>query len=348
MAQIINPQQTWQEALGSGLGSGIQTGVQALLEQKLQAMGQEQQANQRQKALEGLQKSGLLGENITPDALQGLKHVPETLLNTILKQKMQEPQNAAYARALQGILGGDEGSVGQLPAGLSAQQAGQLAELGIKKQKQIRESQKDIEPFLKEHGNDLKMSKELHKKATAMLENLEKNKAKFPKGLFGYKPDILQRDPDVRKYVADANTLVSLLAGSRKGTPTNFKIRLEQLSKPSLNQPIETQEALLRDIIGSAEDVFKTDETIRNIKKENKGLYPRDLVSQLVEQEGLPTTQKKTNPTPIKSGSLVSSVSADMRPVGQKAINTKTKEAFYWDGQDWITEKEWEQKNGSK
>lgn len=101
MAQILNPQPTWQSALGSGLGQGIQAGVTGLLEQKLAQMAQERQFAQRQQGIDALIKGGYLGdkEKLTPDVLSGLKYVPESTLNTLLKGNITAPQKAAETQA---------------------------------------------------------------------------------------------------------------------------------------------------------------------------------------------------------------------------------------------------------
>lgn len=328
MAQIINDPgraATFGQNFGQSLGSGLQ----ALLQHKL---GEKVQAAQQSKTAQGLQG---LGFN-QAEANQISMLAPE-IQSQVVKQKLQQPNQQSFAQALQGILGGSE--LGELPGGLTAQQAGQLAEIGIKKNKQIAESQKELKPFLQAHGQDLKNAKTIHQKATAMLENLEKNKAKFPTGLLSYAPEVTFRDPDVRKYVADANTLVTLLAGSRKGMPTNFKIKLEQLSKPNLNQPIETQVALLKDLLESSQDVFQADENIRRIKKENKGLYPTDLVERLVEEEGLPSREKPVAQQPsleIKPGASAAGIDPSQIPVGQSFTNPKTKKKYIWDGNELV------------
>ncbi len=348
MAQIINPTPTFAENLGAGLGHGLQAGVQTLLEQKLKAMAQEQQANRFMQSLSGLQKSGLIKEDFTPEALQALKNTPESLQPTLLKQLLQAPQQQAFAKAIQSAMGGEGAEADLQGGGLTGEQAATVANLQLKKQKQIAASQEKVKPFLDAHYADVRNAKLIRQKAQSALDILKKHRKKFPKGLMSYAPESFFRDPDVRKYAADLNTLVKLSSASTKGAVTNLKIKLEQLAKANLNQPLETQEAILNDFISAADSVDLETAEIERLRKENKGIYPEDISQKMSLFESGKSQQNIPQQQQIKSGSSVASVSADKRPIGTKAINSKTKEAFYWDGQDWVTEKEWEQQNANK
>ena len=171
---------------------------------------------------------------------------------------------------------------GAQPFDRKEQRAEEKHQLELEKGK-LAEYEK-LEPFLKGQAEDYKNAKNLSVVARRMKENLLKNKKKWP-GVTGYLPSGVFRDADIRKYIADANKLVLLSASSRKGQPTNFKVRLEQLTKPELNQPIQTQLDLLDDYIKDADEVFGNQRNIDRIRQENNGRYPRDLAQRLIESQ---------------------------------------------------------------
>lgn len=257
--------------LGGSLGTGLSQSLEGLVSGKLSQLEQRNQA-------EGIRA---LMPQFTPEQAQAfVQQAPE-----IQKQLLSIPQQESYAQALNQIIGGE---ASPLPSGarLNEKQFTQLAKLGLQKQQLEATQQEKLEPFLKGQAEDYTNAKKLYSKAKSMLENIKKNRRKFPGVLSGnIIPEKFRTDPDIRKYVADANTLVTLLAGSRKGQPTNFKVKLEQMSKPNLGQPIESQIALLEDIIKDSESVFKTQKKLSDIKQEHGGKYPRDLRQRLIEGE---------------------------------------------------------------
>lgn len=152
------------------------------------------------------------------------------------------------------------------------------------REKQNLAEYEKLEPFLKGQAEDFKNAKLLYKTAAEMKKNLEENKNKWP-ATSGYLPSGFFRDKDIRKYIADSNKLVLLQAGARKGQPTNFKVKLEQLTKPELSQPYETQLELLNAYLNDAQEVFGSQRQIEQIKAENNGRYPRDLSQRLIESQ---------------------------------------------------------------
>ncbi len=143
---------------------------------------------------------------------------------------------------------------------------------------------KEIAPFVKGQHEDFKNSRDMKKVATRMLENLRENKKKFPTGLKSYTPETLLRDPSVRDYARDANKLVLLSAGARKGQPTNFKVKLEQQAKVGLNQPLESQEQGLIDIINDTNEVETRQHIFDDIRKKHAGKLPSDIAELVDEQ----------------------------------------------------------------
>lgn len=266
--------------IGEALGTGLSQGLSNLASQKFQQIQQRQQQSRLSDTLKSI------GVN------QEAAGLPENALNTYLKQQLQAPQQASYGQAIQQLLGGAEGeeSTNQPQIGaLNEKQAYQLGKLALQKQatqeKQQTKIREELKPIIEGQREDFKYANQLKKVAQRMLSTLEKNKEKFPTGAVSYVPETLFRDPDIRNYARDANQLVLIKAGSRKGQPTNFKVKLEQMAKVNLNQPIETQIQGLKDIINDSDEVFTKQKLFDDIRKKNKGNYPRDLGELLSQQE---------------------------------------------------------------
>jgi len=322
-------------ALGEGLGSGLSQSISSGLEQMTQNKMKDMQAN---KLVNGL---STLFPGRSPEELKSLASLsvqsPE-LAGIYLKQQLQEPQNKAFAQALQGILGGENAvNLGE-NAQLNPQQAFQLAQLKQSQQKEVGKSQEKVKPFLDAHYKDMQAAKILKKQAEESLKLLQRIKHKLPGNFItGKIAEVASTDPDVRKLAADYNRLVKLSAnfGKGEGVMTNFKLKLEQAAKAGLDKPIDTQEEILKDFIRHADNVYDTDRKITEIRKQNKGVYPLDLTQKLIEFEG-----SEKQPEAISAGSKVSSIDQSQIPVGKRAQNPKTKEIFIWDGNEWVLEEE--------
>ena len=165
----------------------------------------------------------------------------------------------------------------------SLAQKKELAEESLAQKKELAEDEA-IAPFLRGQAEDFNSAQRIYNKASGMLKILKENKKDWPGWLESKKPIDWHRNPHVRKYIADAGSLVSEIASSRKGQPTNFKIKLEQESKPELSQPYETQVALLEDLIQGSQKVFSIQKRINDIKKANNGRIPSDVRQKLIEE----------------------------------------------------------------
>lgn len=287
------------ELLGSGLGQGLGAGLQQLAQNKLQEVTNRQQQGKMSSALQQLL-------NFTPERANAAAPLPESILRELFKQHLQAPANAKYAEALSGILGGDqgggmgieqEGSIqnpNAIPSGLSQQQAFQLAQLKLQAQERDRKNkqaeedremkvQDKLEPFLKAQAEDYSSAKKIYAAAKRMRKLLDENKSKFPGWVTGQLPEWAHRDPAVREYIALSNKLPLLLASSRKGQPSNYKVRLEQMSKAHVGQPIETQREILDELERESKSVFDTQKSIAEAREKNDGKLPRDLRQKLIE-----------------------------------------------------------------
>lgn len=324
-------------AFGTALGGGISTGLQALAEHKIE---ENLQRNKIKKTASGLQSLGFNQQEAQsiaemPPDIQ--KMIVQQKLAAPAQQNYMQSLNAILGSgnpadtgmANAGMQGGgmpmpQQGVMG-IPSGINENQATKLAQLSLQKQaneskarnaeakrdfelkesqaKNDFETQEKLEPFLKGQAEDFNNAKKLYTKAKSMREALLKNKDSWPT-VSGWLPEEIRnklfKNPSVAKYVADANTLVAQLASSRKGQPTNFKIKLEQAAKPHLGLPYDSQLQLLNDIIKDAEGVFKVQKNLSDIKEKSGGKYPRDIRQRMIEnefeqtEESLPQGIKKT------------------------------------------------------
>lgn len=294
---------------GDVLAGGFSQGLQALADGKMrqitqhhqQILANQQRQQQQQEINLGLQKVGF-----TPEQSQQLAMLPLPILEEVVKGKLREGNEQAYSQALQGILGEGQQPMGPalqqsangLPHGINSQQATKLVELqlqkkalGEKKEKEERDFQhkidQDLKPILTEYTKDAKNAHHVKKVASEMLNYIEKHKDEFPGQAVGWLSEKtgVHLNPKVRTYMAKANQLVTLLAHSRRGQPTNFKIKLEQAAKPSVDKPIETQEELLRGIISDADEALNIPSTIEGIRQSNNGRYPSDLGQLLLKNQ---------------------------------------------------------------
>lgn len=260
---ILPREESWQSTLGSGLAQGLN----ALTQNKMKQI-------HAAKTAELFQNSGY-----TPEASHLLAHLqqqnPDHFHNVLsqLGQGARQQMQGQDGQQYQPIFGGSSGV-----NDIQQQKLDQARDLA---------DEKKNEPFLKGLAEDYRNAQVLRSKAKSMLENLRKNKSKFPgqtKGLLVEKTGTEKwlRDPNVRKYLADSTSLVTALANSRKGQPTNFKLKFEQLSKPDLTMPFETQEALLQDIIMNTDKVFRANKFISSQKESNQGKVPGDIRERLI------------------------------------------------------------------
>lgn len=92
------------QTVGAGLGTGIGSALQNLADFKVKQMQQQRTA------------SGLTALGFEPRQASILSALPEHILQEVVKQKLVEPQNLAYAQSLQALLGGGEQpAVQQMP-----------------------------------------------------------------------------------------------------------------------------------------------------------------------------------------------------------------------------------------
>lgn len=293
MAIDVLSQEGFGDFLGKNFGTGLSSGLNQLANIKLNQYAANQQRQQIQQGLSSL---------FTPEQAQTLSSLPSELLQPIIKQQLQAPSNAAYLQGIQSFLDGEQmapqqGVQQQSPGGLAiqpglnAQQATKLAELGLRK-KEIEENralkqeaanlkkqeaiQKRNEPFLKEIRESKPIAQKTFDLATQMKQLLDTGKVRS--GLGGYIPNAIQ-NPETQQFIAKSNELAGLIASSGKGVPTNFKIKLAQISKPEVTQSEATKRALLDGLVKDAQKILLKDEARQQIIDEHNGKEPENIES---------------------------------------------------------------------
>jgi|SRR5579872_46069 len=180
---------------------------------------------------------------------------------------------------------------------LAQRKSEQEEKSALKKEEQDLKYNNSVKPFLKQKAAENHQFGQMRKIAQRMKKNLLENKSKFPGALVGNLPEsgrrLLIRDPNVRKYIADADKLVILSANVRKGQPTNYKTQLERFAKADISQPIETQLGILDGVIEDADLSDQETRFISSSKDKESGRYPLDIDQRLSnfeiqQREGLP------------------------------------------------------------
>lgn len=155
----------------------------------------------------------------------------------------------------------------------------------LKERKQTFLEQKSLAPFLEGERKDYAVNRQIARKAQEALDLLKQHHKDWPGAFKGNlsedKKALLLRDPNVREYAAKIADLVILKGQSRKGVPSNFKLKLEEMAKANLNQPVKTQEHILESMIDDAKDSERKWSFINGQKKD--GLFPLDLPSRAVD-----------------------------------------------------------------
>jgi hypothetical protein len=140
--------------------------------------------------------------------------------------------------------------------------------------------QEKLRPFFTKESEHFKAEKQARDYAVKMLDILQANKKDWPGAAKGNLPaaamKLLLRNPAVREYEATGKNLVSSLLATRKGQPTGFKLKFEESGKAGLDQPIETQEALLQGIIDHYDDEAERQEYIQSLQ-DDQGNFPLDV-----------------------------------------------------------------------
>ncbi len=276
-------------------GTGLGQGLAALANHKLNEITRNKQQAQTAQGLQGL------FPNAKAQELHAWSQLSPELLNTVVKNKLQEPGNQAYAKLLQQAYSSGEGSEqSDIPlGGINSKQATDLlkfqADLDQRREVNQLKKQQLIEgenkPYLADLDKKYTASTDIHSLALELKQLLDTGKVLT--GLTGkYTPELLQ-NTETQAFDAKSKELATYLAGQGRGVATNFKIRLAQESKPLLSHKKETQEKLLGDVIEKTGKVLKEDKARQAVLARNKGLQPANI-KHLIQDE-LKKPQYKLN-----------------------------------------------------
>jgi hypothetical protein len=169
---------------------------------------------------------------------------------------------------------------------LAQRKSEQEEKSALKKEEQDLKYATSVRPFLKEQQKEYSQQKKVKRLAQDALKIIEANKDSWPGAITGNLPialqTLFQRNPAIRKYMADIDQLVLEKAGTRKGNPTEWKVKLEQLGKAGTDKPVQTQIDILKDIIRDADEVEEDQRYIHSTKNKETGRYPLDIEQRLV------------------------------------------------------------------
>jgi hypothetical protein len=275
-------------ALGTGLGSGLSQGLQLLAQQKLTEMARRQS---QERGTTGLQALGF-----SPEESQALSGLDPRMLQEVVKQRMRAPQQAAYLQALTGQapqeVGGTEGGMPGMPAGLTERQATQLAKIGLKReamaQKERHVAIKETKIIRKDIIGEGQAAREDMMRLDQMealnkggkLDNpkyvslLKKFHLDFP---WAYKPGTAQFEKLTIDFLRNAKKIF----GARI---TNFEAATFLRSIPSLEQTPEQRQLVIDNLKIMAQARIFRRKTMSEIIKESKGIPPFDLEERIEER----------------------------------------------------------------
>jgi len=354
--QVINPPQSWQNALGTGLSSGLQL----LAQNKMQEAAQRAQRSQAAQGLKSI-------PGITPEMSEAVSLLPSNLQELFVKQHLQAPQNQAFTSLLSGLipgLGGQQdqesamptaqtpsltSALGPLAGGINSQQALELAKLATS-QRESQAREKNL--AFKETADVRKEVSDLHRAASKNLERLDEMKRLNDSGeldnphyvslLEKFKIDypalLSPGSQQFKKLQTDFIGNAKDIFGSRV---TNLDISTFLNSIPSLTQSKEGKERVIEALkyFGKA-DQLRFD-IMDDIIKKNKGIPPLDLREQIERKassklDSLSEHLKKViNPSSENKSSFNELPSASQYN-GKKIRDKQTGEILVSNGVDWV------------
>jgi len=308
--QILN-----NPSFGGRLGESLGTGLRALAEQKLNEFAQQRQqgaAAQRIQAtgfnpgfaqflsgyapeqqvqiLKQLGESGALESLLAPqESQQQYQPTPQEQAFQQMgipgqdnqpQQFQEQPQMAEQVAAQQPQAAPT--NVAQAFARPSRKQVLEQATLKEKQRgndiRQAALNKSDNDKLLDTHAEDVKIMKPARDTALKMIDILKKHADKFPKFYATRRLDpAIWNDEDISLYDSYAKKLAVLAAQSRRGNPTNAKIKLEEAIKAGVDKPLATQLALLNDVIKESDEVFQDDLIIKDALRNKSGNIPASL-----------------------------------------------------------------------
>ena len=275
--------------LGERLGTGLSHGLQALANLKMQRLAQRQ-------AIGGLQSLGL-----TPQVATGISALEPRLQQEALKQQLAAPGQQAYLQGLQAIMGvSPQAQTSQQdieqplapPAGLTQQQATELAKLQMQKQKMASREKseafkatKDIRTKL---NTESRTAKEDDMRLDRMYDLNKEGKLNTPFYVAALQklgldiPALLNPDSqEFQRLSIDFLRNAKSYFGSRV---TQYEVQMFLKSIPSLLQSKEGRDRVIRNLKIINEGKAIRAKEMRKIIRENNGIPPLDLEDRVEER----------------------------------------------------------------
>lgn len=276
---------------GAGLGAAFGTGLGNIL----QSLGQGYEQSQQR----GLQAKGLSAAGFEPEIAQNLAGLDPRLLQELVKEKAQAPNQQAFAQALSQVLGGSqeqqvspEGGEGRQAmglAGLKPQQALGLANLATQ-QKEL--SAKAGNKILELNKDEIKEFRNKSRAAKDQLQDLDRlselektgnlDSASYDAFLKNSGLDIAAlRTPESQEYNKIVNNFLKNAKNIFGARISNFEISKFLETLPSLSQSPDGRKRVIANMKKFAQANQEYGKELNKLLRENKGSLPADFVVQI-------------------------------------------------------------------
>lgn len=250
--------------LGTDLGKGLAEGLGALAQHKIKEI-------QRGKKIQSYQKTF----NVSPQDAESLAMLEESSPNTFHHLVSQLGGGTQPGQQLEE---GQEPQFNRFVPGGNKQEA--------------KEDRQAVHKFETDFNNKFEAQTKLGDLAEHTLKTLNKiqKEGKLPYWTRGID---LNKNPFAYEEVHNLKRLYGELVGdltAAKAADTGFKaagtlLKIVEGGKSALDQPYETQREALQEVIDYANKTKKTKRTILDLKKQNGGRSPLDLIDRLAEME---------------------------------------------------------------
>lgn len=294
------PNQSLGSMFAQNLGSGLGEGLKALAENKLKEIHRGKNAQSFQKAF-----------NVSPELAESLAH-------------LQQESPGTFHHLLDNLGGGIPNA--QQPGIEGQQQYNQF--VPGKKVAEDKEARKGVNKFLDTFSKNYKAQNDLGSLAEHALKTLREAKADLPS--FPFNLVSQKYNPLASAKVRNLERLYEKIVGkvaAAEAANTGFKAGgilsgLARASKSALDQPYETQEEALQELIDERNKARSTERTILDLKSKNGGKPPLDLEDRLAEME--------LSGIPLVSQQQEQSVKASVGPKGKRAKSKSTGKFYDW------------------
>lgn len=331
MATILPYQPSAGERIGTSFGSGLSSGLEALQKLRMEDMLARQKQSRQQELLKGTPYEGLMGLEPTAQAAairsqaDQAKQIQQRQFWTNLLPEGTDPSviesfinapapvQAAMAERL------DLSALGNISQ--RAEQAAPSVEQDpeIKQQDEPISSKKPLFGPSKEERKFQQAEKvENYKKINKEFDNLSKSyqaieelstkldkaekiaaliqkQGNWPSAGFSFltpeAKEAFYRKPHVQELRSLLNDIVITMSQSRKGLPSNYKIKMEAAAKPSIEMPFDDFKARVQGIRDANQPVIDRYQFFNKQKDAKTGRFNENALSQLQDYDA-----SRTNP----------------------------------------------------